>query len=115
MVEDAHDSVGAAAPVQAEDLLGFGPEFVTSVAGALDDNRPDDVDRLVGLLHYAELADLLELLRPDHRESLVERLRADFGPEILANWTRRFATMSPNSSAPRSLPPPSPSSKATTR
>jgi magnesium transporter len=84
MVEHAHDSVGTAAPVQAEDLLGFGPEFVTSVADALDDNRPDDVDRLVGPLHYAELADLLELLRPDHRESLVERLRADFDPEILA-------------------------------
>jgi len=84
MAEHVHETDRTKPPVQAEDLLGFNPDIVKSVAEALDGARFADVDTLVRPLHYAELADLLELLSPDRRESLVERLRPDFDPEILA-------------------------------
>lgn len=72
-----------APPVQAEDLLGLSPDLARSVALALDEGLPDDVGLLVEPLHYAEVADLLEQLHPDHREGLVEHLRDGFDPEIL--------------------------------
>ena len=70
-------------PVQAEDLLGLSPELVSSVADALDEDLRFEARQLVEPLRAPELADLIQLLRPDLRQRLVDYLRPDFDPEIL--------------------------------
>jgi magnesium transporter len=70
-------------PVQAEDLLGLNPNLARTIAQALDDGNEDAVESLVEPLHYAEIANLLEQLRPEMRRRLVEHQRPDFDPEIL--------------------------------
>ena len=70
-------------PVQAEDLLGLSPDLVRSVDHALAAGRDDDIVGLIAPLHYAELADLLQLLDHDHRYRLIEHLRPRFDPKIL--------------------------------
>ncbi len=72
-----------APPVQAEDLLGLSPALVRDVDHGLEEDRAEEVARLIERLHYAELADLLQLLSPDRRHRLIEQLRAGFDPEIL--------------------------------
>ena len=72
-----------APPVQAEDLLGLSPELVRDVDHGLEEDRAEEVARLIARLHYADLADLLQLLSPDRRHRLIEQLRARFDPEIL--------------------------------
>jgi magnesium transporter len=70
-------------PVHAEDLLGLNPNLARSVAQALSDGNEDAVKSLVEPLHYAEIANLLEQLRPGMRRRLVEHQRPYFDPEIL--------------------------------
>ena len=70
-------------PVQAEDLLGLSPDLVRSVDHALEADRGDEIGGLIAPLHYAELADLLQLLDHDHRHRLIEHLRPRFDPKIL--------------------------------
>lgn len=70
-------------PVQAADLLGLNPNLARSVAQALDDGNEDAVKSLIEPLHYAEIANLLEQLRPNTRRRLVEHQRSSFDPEIL--------------------------------
>jgi len=70
-------------PIQAEALLGLSPELVAAVAVALDDE-----DRFAARIHVEplrapELADLLQLLRPELRHRLIEYMRPDFDPQIL--------------------------------
>lgn len=70
-------------PIQAEDLLGFNPNLARSVAQALNEGDDDAVKSLVEPLHYAEIANLLEQLRPETRRRFVEHQRPGFDPEIL--------------------------------
>ncbi len=59
-------------------------DFVTAVNLALDQNETDQAIGLAQSLHYADLADLLENLSHVQREELVEALRSDFDPHVLA-------------------------------
>ena len=69
--------------VPAEEILGLRPEVVSSVTEALDDEHRFESRLLVEQLRAPELADLLQLLRPELRKRLVDYLRPDFDPEIL--------------------------------
>tara|TARA_R110000787_G_scaffold67977_5_gene152139 strand:- start:1303 stop:2694 length:1392 start_codon:yes stop_codon:yes gene_type:complete len=71
------------APVQAEELLGLRPDLVSSVALALEEEHRFEARLLVEPLRAPELADVLQLLRPELRRRLIEYLRPDFDPEIL--------------------------------
>ena len=79
----ARNSSPDAAPVHAEDLLGLSPDLVQEIDHRLEEDRAEEVARLIARLHYADLADLLQLLGHDRRERLIEQLRARFDPEIL--------------------------------
>ncbi len=52
---------------KSEDIAGLSPELMASVNEALEDGKTDLAKLLVDTLHYADLADLLEGLRHDHR------------------------------------------------
>jgi magnesium transporter len=59
------------------------PGFIEEVGAAL---RADDkplVRSLVGDLHYADMADLLERLDAEDRRLLVDAIREDFNPDVL--------------------------------
>lgn len=71
------------APVPAEEFLGLSPEIISSVTDALDDEHRFESRLLVEQLRAPELADLLQFLKPELRERLVDYLRPDFDPEIL--------------------------------
>jgi magnesium transporter len=60
------------------------PEFVHDVEAALEANDADRVRALTLPLHEADLADLIQLLRPDQREPLIEMLGRDFNAAALS-------------------------------
>jgi len=60
------------------------PELVREIIDALDASNIDRVEELVGALHHADLADLIEMLAPEDRKVLIEIIRAGFDPETLA-------------------------------
>jgi magnesium transporter len=57
---------------------GIRPDFLHTVSAALDDNDADKVRNLTLRLHESDLADLIELLRPEQREILIAMLGEDF-------------------------------------
>ncbi|MDP7601295.1 MAG: magnesium transporter, partial [Rhodospirillales bacterium] len=59
-------------------------KFVDSIHLALDQNETAEAKNLAQSLHYADLADLLENLAHAQRQELVEALRSDFDPNVLA-------------------------------
>jgi magnesium transporter len=59
-------------------------DFIASVNLALDQNETAEAIGLAQSLHYADLADLLENLSHIQRKELVEALRSDFDPNVLA-------------------------------
>jgi magnesium transporter len=59
-------------------------EFISLINAALDQNQTEEAISLAESLHYADLADLLENLNHFRREELVEALRTDFDPNVLA-------------------------------
>ena len=59
-------------------------EFINSINSALEENNTDKAAQLAKSLHYADLADLLENLAHLRLKELVEALRDDFDPNILA-------------------------------
>jgi magnesium transporter len=75
--------VDETAPIQAEELLGLSPDLVSAVAVALEEEHRFEARLLVESLRAPELADVLQLLRPELRHRLIEYLRPDFDPEIL--------------------------------
>jgi magnesium transporter len=68
----------------AEGLGDLGQELTQAVVAALAEGREDEARELIGGLHYADLADLLERLPTDHRARLVETLGDGLDPNILA-------------------------------
>ena len=67
-----------------DDEGGLRPEFLHAVVAALD---ADDAARLRDLtlkLHAADLANLIELLRPEQRRALIATLGEDFDAAALA-------------------------------
>ena len=67
-----------------DDISGLSPELMASVFQALEEGETGQAKILADSLHYADLADLLEGLKHDHREGLVNALRSEFDPNILA-------------------------------
>ncbi|MGF7163224.1 magnesium transporter [Rhodoligotrophos appendicifer] len=61
----------------------FDASFVQSILSTLDTDDREGVRELVKDLHAADLADLIELLRPDQRAQLVTLLGRKFDPEVL--------------------------------
>ncbi|MGY8999644.1 MAG: magnesium transporter [Rhodospirillales bacterium] len=59
-------------------------DFITSINLALDRHETKEAISLAQSLHYADLADLLENLAHSQCEELVEVLRSDFDPNVLA-------------------------------
>lgn len=69
-----------------EDLAdeALSPSFVRSVVDAVDRADKAQARELVLPLRTADLAELLELLRPDERQDLVGMLGTDFNAEVLS-------------------------------
>ena len=65
------------------ELIGLNPAIARAVIAALDSGGSARAAELVGALHHAEVADLLEQLNPDHRARAVDILAPAFPPEIL--------------------------------
>ena len=70
-------------PAVVRELTGLDPEVARAVIDALESGGTDRAAELVGGLHFAEVADLLEQLNPDHRARVVDILAPAFPPEIL--------------------------------
>ena len=69
----------AAGEVQLRDEEGgIRSDFLHAVSAALDENDAAKVRELTLKLHEADLADLIELLRPEQRELLIAALGEDF-------------------------------------
>ena len=85
MTGPAHEGKEQAKPKAAATEEGYGlqPDYVRAVAAALDQGDTERVEELVLPLHYADLADLLELLHPEERRLVIEIIRPQFDPEIL--------------------------------
>jgi magnesium transporter len=60
------------------------PEFVRNVDAALELGDADTVRALTLPLHEADLADLIQLLQPDQRETLIDMLGRDFNAAALS-------------------------------
>ncbi|MCH8616928.1 magnesium transporter [Sphingomonas sp. SM33] len=60
------------------------PEFVERVLDAVDAGDDETARELVGPLHPADVADLIELARRDEREGLVKALAGIISPDVLA-------------------------------
>ena len=61
-----------------EDDLGLSPDFVRTVVDRIDAGDAPAVRKLTADLHPSDLAELIELLRPDERRTLVAILGPDF-------------------------------------
>lgn len=63
---------------------GIRSDFLHAVTAALDENDAARVRELTLLLHEADLADLIQLLRPEQREPLIATLGRDFNAAALS-------------------------------
>ena len=64
-------------------LYGLTSQLVAEVKAAIEQNAGDRLRRLIGPVHVADQADLIERLSGDERRTLVEALRETFDPEVL--------------------------------
>ena len=70
-------------PEDASAEYGFDPALIEKVGDALERADAEALRTLIAGLHYADLADLFEALRPEQRRSFVELLRRRFPVEII--------------------------------
>ncbi|MCH7932209.1 MAG: magnesium transporter, partial [Proteobacteria bacterium] len=66
------------------DLYGLTPELIRAIQEALEADDLERVEALVVPLHAADTADLLEMVTADERRLVVDALRPQFDPDILA-------------------------------
>jgi magnesium transporter len=66
------------------DLYGLSPELIGAIEQALDEGNLEQVEALVVPLHAADMADLLEMVATHERRLIVEVLRPEIDPDILA-------------------------------
>lgn len=71
------------APVDAEEGYGLSTDLVYAVEDALATHNPGLVRTLVGDLHEADVADLIESLARDARQSFIEILGAKLDADVL--------------------------------
>jgi magnesium transporter len=70
-------------PPTAEALYGLRPALVRAIVEAARDGDGKAVRRLIYPLHYTDVADLLERLKPDDRHRVIEFARRTLPPEAL--------------------------------
>ena len=75
--------------IGAKMLVGLNHDVVSSVRNALVNELRFEARLLIEPLRPPEIADLLQLLKPDLRQRLVEYLRPDFDPKILSELDSR--------------------------
>ena len=82
--DKAQEPIEEVTPVQAEDLLGLNPDVIRDAIVALDSEDGAAILEILAPLHPAEVADLIEMLDGPMRTQLVELLRTNFDPVVLA-------------------------------
>lgn len=82
--DKAQEAIDEVTPVQAEDLLGLNPDVIRDAIVALDSEDGAAILEILAPLHPAEVADLIEMLHGPMRTQLVELLRTNFDPVVLA-------------------------------
>lgn len=83
--EEETKPIPAEAEAATEDEgFALAAEVEQDVVEALAEAEPERVKELVAPLHYADVADLLERLRPEDRRTLVRYIADDFDPDTLA-------------------------------
>ena len=65
-------------------INGLSPEFLSLFNEAMHAERVEEVRKLTGRLHHSDLADLLEGMAVERREWLIEILREDLNPNMIA-------------------------------
>ena len=65
-------------------INGLSPEFLSLFNEAMHAERVEEVRKLTGRLHHSDLADLLEGMAVERREWLIELLREDLNPNMIA-------------------------------
>ena len=80
----ANENKDKASPENAASITGLSTEFLSIFNEAMYSGRLDEVRQLTDILHHADLADLLERLTTDRREWLIELLRDDLNPDMIA-------------------------------
>mgnify|MGYP001385624935 CR=1 FL=1 len=68
----------------AESVSGLSTEFLETFRAAMGSGRIDEVQSLAKILHPADLADLLEALPSEKRKDLIDVLRQDLNPVMIA-------------------------------
>ena len=67
-----------------KEITGLSPEFLSFFNEAMHAERVEEVRKLTGTLHHSDLADLLEGMAVERREWLIEILREDLNPNMIA-------------------------------
>ena len=65
-------------------ITGLSPEFLAFFKDAVYAERGEEVKKLTSTLHHSDLADLLEGMAVERREWLIELLREDLNPNMIA-------------------------------
>ena len=65
-------------------INGLSPEFLSLFNEAMHAERVEEVRKLTGRLHHSDLADLLEGMAVERREWLIEILRENLNPNMIA-------------------------------
>ncbi len=84
LLEAAHPRAARRAVAEAlDENFELDQAFVAEVSAALRADSREQVRELVGELHYADMADLLERLDAEDRRLLVDAVRDTFNPDVL--------------------------------
>ncbi len=67
------------------DLYGLTPELLHAILESLGDDDGNRLEALVVPLHPADIADLLEQITSHQRRQVLDALRPEFDPEVLAH------------------------------
>jgi magnesium transporter len=70
-------------PSAQEKTFGLSTDLVAEITTALEENKRHKVRDLIGTMHTADIAELLNQVDADHRRVLVAVIRDEFDPEIL--------------------------------
>ena len=74
---------------RSHEVYGLDSDLVEAVEEALDRHDGESLRALIGPLHDADIADLLQSLDTDERREFVRVIRAEFPPETLAELDER--------------------------
>ena len=67
-----------------KEIIGLSPEFLFFFNEAIHGERVEEVRKLTNSLRHSDLADLLEGMTVERREWLIEILREDLNPNMIA-------------------------------